>query len=149
MAAHRVRFWLLVPLLLSRPLYAEDVGTIANVCTVAHCERGGRPFETANGVGVQAGDLFRTEGNGELLLKFSDDTTALLRRNAELFVRQVDQIPEGFRTALDLSNGSVHVFVKPGHGGEVTVQTPVGKAKTFSTEFVVSYDPAAERMQVV
>jgi hypothetical protein len=149
MSAYRVRFWFFVPLLLAGPVYAEDVGTVADVCTLAQCERGGRSFETANGVTVQSGDLFRTVDQGMLLLKFSDDTTALLRRNAELFVRQMDQIPDGFRTALDLNNGSVHVFVKPAHGGEVTIQTPVGRAKTFSTEFVVSYDAAGERMEVV
>jgi len=143
------RFWFLVPLLFARALHAEDVGTVADVCTLAQCERAGRAFETGNGVAVQTGDLLRTVNDGRLLIKFSDDTTALLSRSAQLFVRQVDKIPEGFRTALDLSNGSVHVFVKPGHGGEVTIQTPVGKTKTFSTEFVVTYDPAAERMQVV
>lgn len=141
--------WLLIPLLLGGPVRAEDVGTVADVCTSARCERSGAQFETANGVAVQTGDLLHTMGNGLLLVKFKDDTTALLLRNAQLFVRDVAQLPEGFRTALDLRNGGVHVFVSPGTGGEVTVTTPVGKAKTFHTEFVVSYDPAAERMQVI
>src|SRR5215470_18315319 len=141
--------WMAIALLCCGPLRADDVGTVADVCTEARCSRSNAEFETANGVAVQTGDLLQTRNDGRLLIKFRDDTTALLLRNAQLFVRDVNQLPEGFRTALELRNGTVHVFVSPGAGGEVTVETPVGKRKTFHTEFVVSYDAGTERMQVV
>jgi hypothetical protein len=132
-------------------VHAQVVGTVADRATIAKYKRGVEsPQAVEFGSDVRSGDTLVTSGDlGKLRVHFEDRAEVILMRTSELYVSALPATSSTGQGVFELRNGKVFVSIRPGPGGEVSVTTSVGHTASFHTEYVVAFDPAAQRMQVV
>lgn len=140
--------------LLSRAVWAQEVGTIAALEGSGKIGRGGAWSVAAIGAPIHQGDELRTGRPGRLRVVFQDDTVLTVSDDSRVVVdEQVFQPKEGkTRSALELLQGKVSALVSEYYhesGASYEIRTATAVAGVRGTDFVMKYDQRDDLTEVV
>lgn len=139
--------------LLAIPVSAAEVGTIAAVGGTAELRHAGIWNPAAIGAPVNIGDEVRTGRPGQVRIVFQDDSVLAVSDGSHITVTEqyFDPTKGQARSLMQLITGKVNAIVSEYYhraGSNYQIQTRNAVAGVRGTEFIMSYDPAADVTQV-
>lgn len=138
-----MKLWALCLLLISTAVLA-DIGSVTEVTGTAIIKRGGTSVPVSKGTSVELNDRVETK-NGEVKIKFKDDTTVKVTASSALVIDDFvyDPKTQGGKLGLKAAEGTVRYVsgnIAHNNPNAVNIKTPTAAIAVRGTDFVMSVD---------
>ena len=136
--------YIALSLLLVATAACADIGSVTDLTGVAIIKRGSNTISIAKGTLIEMNDRVETK-NGEVKIKFKDDTTVRVTASSALVIDDFvyDPKTQGGKLGLKAAEGTVRYVsgnIAHNNPNSVNIKTPTAAIAVRGTDFVMSVD---------
>ena len=136
--------YIALSLLLVATAACADIGSVTDLTGVAIIKRGSNTISIAKGTLIEMNDRVETK-NGEVKIKFKDDTTVRVTASSALVIDDFvyDPKTQGGKLGLKAAEGTVRYVsgnIAHDNPNSVNIKTPTAAIAVRGTDFVMSVD---------